>query len=101
MDVLLCANVVSIESTGAYQPEELLPEAIDIMLHKIASVEASMRHNYSSLIPAKTEKRASTSTSTARAGQEDPLSVLADAASTASQAEAGKKKGGRKGGKKG
>jgi DNA-directed RNA polymerase I and III subunit RPAC1 len=42
----------SIESTGAYNPEELLPEAISIMLDKIGSVEACMRARFPSLVPA-------------------------------------------------
>lgn len=45
----------SIESTGAYKPEELLPEAISIMLHKIGSVEACMRARFPGLVPPPTE----------------------------------------------
>ena len=45
----------SIESTGAYKPEELLPESIKIMLDKIASVEHCMRVKFPGLVPASKE----------------------------------------------
>lgn len=45
----------SIESTGAYKPEELLPESIKIMLSKIASVEHCMRVKFPGLVPASKE----------------------------------------------
>jgi DNA-directed RNA polymerase I and III subunit RPAC1 len=41
----------SIESTGAYNPEELFPESIGIMLNKIRSVESCMRARFPGLVP--------------------------------------------------
>ncbi|CED85365.1 dna-directed rna polymerases i and iii 40 kda polypeptide [Phaffia rhodozyma] len=35
--------IFSIESVGAYQPEDLLPEAINVLLGKIDSVESSLK----------------------------------------------------------
>lgn len=34
---------VSVESTGAYAPEELLPEAISVLLGKVDAVEGSLK----------------------------------------------------------
>jgi len=51
----LTARTDSIESTGAYKPEELMPEAISIMLDKIGSVEACMRARFPGLVPPPTE----------------------------------------------
>jgi hypothetical protein len=41
----------TIQSTGAYKPEELLPEAIGVMQNKISSVEACLRALYPSHAP--------------------------------------------------
>lgn len=41
----------SIESTGAYKPEELLPEAIKIMLSKVSNIESCMRTRFPGLVP--------------------------------------------------
>ncbi|KAG7558306.1 hypothetical protein FFLO_02776 [Filobasidium floriforme] len=47
--------IYSIESTGAYKPQELLPEAIKIMLDKLDSVEHCMRVKFPGLVPASKE----------------------------------------------
>lgn len=61
--------LVSIESTGAYKPEELIPEAIDLMINKISSVEACMRARFGNLMPA-----------AAAATDSSPLELLAGVA---------------------
>jgi len=43
--------IYTIQSTGAYKPEELLPEAIGVMQNKISSVEACLRALYPSHAP--------------------------------------------------
>lgn len=43
--------IYSVESTGAYAPQELFPEAIDIMLKKISNVEECMRARFPGLVP--------------------------------------------------
>jgi hypothetical protein len=50
-----CKPIDSIESTGAYKPQELLPEAIKIMLDKLDSVEHCMRVKFPGLVPASKE----------------------------------------------
>lgn len=50
-----CKSIDSIESTGAYKPQELLPEAIKIMLDKLDSVEHCMRVKFPGLVPASKE----------------------------------------------
>jgi hypothetical protein len=41
----------SIESTGAYKPEELLPEAIKVMQDKINEVEACLKKAFPNHVP--------------------------------------------------
>lgn len=40
--LIFCLTIDSVESTGQYRPEELVPEAIKILLSKIADVEAGL-----------------------------------------------------------
>ncbi len=42
---------VSVESTGAYPPEDLLPEAIGIMQAKLSAVEESLMKQFSKHAP--------------------------------------------------
>ena len=41
----------SIESTGAYKPEELFPEAIKVMQDKISAVESCLKKAFPNHVP--------------------------------------------------